>query len=129
MADTQVQLEAEDWVRCEWLPRQYNQQFRRERLRLSAGGVFDFDAVSVDDTIVANISTSSFKTSGGKNGSGKIQKIRSDMLFLLMVPAKKRLIDFSEEDMFDYFMKENQKGRVPNDVEFIYSPIPENLRS
>ena len=29
MADTRVQLEAEDWIRREWLPRQFNQQFRR----------------------------------------------------------------------------------------------------
>lgn len=129
MADSRIQLEIEKWIRDNFLPQKYHQQFTPRRLQLNTEGFFDFDAVSADDTIVANISTSSYKTSGGKNGSGKIQKIRSDMLFLLMVPAKKRLIVFSEEDMFDYFMKEKQKGRVPNEVELIYSPIPENLRS
>ena len=99
MADTRVQLEAEDWVRCEWLPRQFNQQFRRGRLRLTAGVVFDVDALSADDTIVANISTSSGVTAGGKNPAAKIQKHRADMLFLLMIQAKKRLIILTEKDM------------------------------
>ena len=72
MADTRVQLEVEDWVRREWLPLKYNQKFSRERLRLTAGGVFDFDAVSSDNTIVANISTSSGITSGGRNPAAKI---------------------------------------------------------
>ena len=85
MADSRVQLETEDWVRREWLPRQFNQSFRRERLRLAPGGVFDFDAVSADDQIVANISTSSGITFGGHNPSAKVQKLRADMLFLLMV--------------------------------------------
>lgn len=81
MADSQVQLKVEDWVRREWLLRQFNQPFRCERLRLTARGVFDFDAISADDTIVANISTSSSTTTGGKGPSAKLQKLRADMLF------------------------------------------------
>ena len=127
MADTRVQLEVEDWVRREWLPTKFNQQFRRERLRLSAGGVFDFDAVSSDNTIVANISTSSGITSGGKNPSGKIQKLRADMLFLLMVKAEKRLIVLTEKGMYDLCLKEKSNGRVPLEIEFVLVEIPEML--
>ena len=127
MADTRVQLEVEDWIRREWLPTKFNQQFRRERLRLSAGGVFDFDAVSSDNTIVANISTSSGITSGGKNPSGKIQKLRADMLFLLMVKAEKRLIVLTEKGMYDLCLKEKSNGRVPLEIEFVLVEIPEML--
>ena len=124
MADTRVQLQAEDWVRCEWLPRQFNQQFRRERLRLSAGGVFDFDAVSADDTIVANISTSSGVTAGSKNPAAKIQKLRADMLFLLMIQVKKRLIILTEKDMYELCRKEKVNGRVPDEIDFLLAELP-----
>ncbi len=127
MADTHIQLEAEDWIRREWLPIKYNQQFRRERLRLNSGGVFDFDAVSSDNTIVANISTSSGITSGGKNPSGKIQKLRTDMLFLLLVKAEKRLIVLTEKGMYDLCLKEKSNGRVPLEVEFVLVELPESL--
>ena len=50
--------------------RKYNQKFRRERLLLSPRGIFDFDAVSSDNSIMANISTSSDLTSGGKSTAG-----------------------------------------------------------
>ena len=127
MADTRVQLEAEDWIRREWLPTKFNQQFRRERLRLNSEGVFDFDAVSSDNTIVANISTSSGITSGGKNPSGKIQKLRADMLFLLMVKADRRLIVLTEKSMYDLCLKEKANGRVPSEIEFVLVELPESL--
>ncbi|MFN8434321.1 MAG: hypothetical protein U0V18_09880 [Anaerolineales bacterium] len=127
MADTRVQLEVEDWVRREWLPSKFEQVFRRERLRLNSGGVFDFDAVSSDNTIVANISTSSGITSGGKNPSGKIQKLRADMLFLLMVETDSRLIVLTEKSMYDLCLKEKSNGRVPHGIEFVLVELPEAL--
>jgi len=42
------------------------------RVRLSSGGVFDFDAVSEDHSVVATISTSGAKTAGGKYAVGKM---------------------------------------------------------
>lgn len=88
MADTRVQLEVEDWVRREWMPRQFGQRFSRERVSLSPGGVFDFDAVGEDGRVVATISTSGAKTSGGKNAVGKMLKVRSDIYFLLLAKAE-----------------------------------------
>ena len=58
MADTRVQLEVEDWVWQAWMPQHFGISFYRERLKIRSGGVFDFDAVSADRTIVATISTS-----------------------------------------------------------------------
>jgi hypothetical protein len=116
VADTRVQLEVEDWVRRNWMPSEYGTKFSRERLRLRSGGVFDFDAVSEDHFIVATISTSGSKTSGGKHAVGKILKLRSDMLFLTMVDAKRRIIVLTERDMCDQCEKEVAGGRVPPEI-------------
>src|SRR5438128_8604497 len=129
MADTRIQLEVEDWVRRNWMPTQYGTKFSRERLRLRSGGVFDFDAVSDDHSIVATISTSGSKTSGGKNAVGKILKVRSDMLFLTLAEAKRRVIVLTERDMCDQCEKEFAAGRVPKEIEFICAEIPNDLRA
>jgi hypothetical protein len=129
MADTRIQLEVEDWVRRNWMPAQFGAKFSRERLRLRSGGVFDFDAVSEDHSIVATISTSGSKTSSGKNAVGKILKLRSDMLFLTMVEAERRVVVLTERDMFDQCEKEFEGGRVPKEIEFACSTIPEELRT
>lgn len=81
MADTRIQMEVEDWVRLHWMPQHYGQKFDRERLRLTPGGIFDFDAVSEDRKIVATISPSGSKTATGKHAVGKLLKIRSDSFF------------------------------------------------
>jgi hypothetical protein len=104
-------------------------KFSRERLRLRSGGVFDFDAVSEDHSIVATISTSGAKTSGGKPAAGKILKLRSDMLFLSMVEAKRRVIVLTEPDMYDQCKKEAGGGRVPPESEFACALLSEDLRA
>jgi len=129
MADTRIQIEVEDWVRRNWMPSQYETNFFRERLPLRSGGVFDFDAVSEDRSIVATISTSGAKTSGGKHAVGKILKLRSDMLFLTMVEAKRRIIVLTERDMCDQCEKEAAGGRVPPEIEFVCAIILDDLRS
>jgi hypothetical protein len=103
-------------------------RFSRERLQLRSGGVFDFDAVSEDRSIVATISTSGAKTSGGNYAVGKMLKLRSDMLFLTMVEAKRRIIVLTERDMCDQCEKEFAAGRVPKEIEFVCADIPVNLR-
>jgi hypothetical protein len=110
------------------MPQQYGMRFSRERLPLRPGGVFDFDAVSDDHTIVAAISTSGAKTSGGKYAVGKILKLRSDMLFLTMVKADRRIIILTERDMCDQCEKEAAGGRVPPEIEFVCAIIPDELR-
>lgn len=127
MADTRTQSEVEDWVRRHWMPERFGQQFRRERVRLSSGGVFDFDAVSTDDRIVASISTSSGKTSGGKYPVGKVHKLRADMLFLIMATAERRIIVLTEPDMHAICLKEAESGRVPAGVEFLVAELPPDL--
>ena len=127
MADTRVQLEVEDWVRKNWLPQQFGATFRRERLQLTSGGVFDFDAVSPDNSTVATISTSAGVTSGGKHPTGKLMKIRSDILFLLLADATRRIIVLTDPQMYQLCMREKDGGRVPSAVEFALAQIPEQL--
>jgi hypothetical protein len=130
MADTRVQVEVEDWVRENWMPEKFGRKFYQNRLKLSSGGVFAFDAVSEDKTIAACISTSAEKTSGGKLAVGKMMKLRSDMLFLhLATGVEKRLIVLTEEGMFAHCEKEKKGGRVPLDIEFVLASIPADLRT
>jgi hypothetical protein len=123
MADTRVQTAVEDWVRREWMPKKFGHKFYRERLQLSSGGVFDFDAVSDDHNIVASISTSSGKTASGKLGVGKLHKLRADILFLTLAEAERRVMVLTEADMFELCLKELQGGRVPKSIEFISVPV------
>lgn len=127
MADTRCQLECEDWVRQVWMPTEFAQPFFRERVRLRSGGVFDFDAVSADQSIVATISTSNATTSSGKNAVGKLMKLRSDMLFLLLAAPKRALMVLTEKDMYDAMQKERAGGRVPPEIEFYCASLPAEL--
>jgi hypothetical protein len=130
MADTRVQTEVEDWVRDQWMPKEYAQRFRRQRVRLvnlSSGGVFDFDAVSDDSKIVACISTSGARTAGGNLAVGKLMKLRSDMLFLLMAEGDRKILLLTEQDMLEVCQKETIAGRLPTVIEIIHAQIPAEL--
>jgi len=130
MADTRVQLEVEDRVREYWMREQFSQSFYRNRLKLSSGGFFDFDAVGEDKSIAACISTSGGKTSSGKAAVGKLLKIRSDMLFLhLAAGLTRKLLILTESDMHQVCLKEKSSGRAPLDIEFHHAVIPVELHS
>jgi hypothetical protein len=130
MADTRVQLEVEDWVREYWMLEQFGQSFYRNRVKLSSGGFFDFDAVSEDKLVAACISTSGSKTSTGKAAVGKLLKVRSDMLFLhLAAGLTRKLIVLTESDMHQVCLREKSGGRAPLDIEFHHAPIPVELHS
>jgi hypothetical protein len=107
----------------------FRQNFYRNRLKLSSGGFFDFDAVSEDKSIATCISTSGGKTSSGKAAVGKLLKIRSDMLFLhLAAGLTQKLLILTEPDMHHVCLKEKSGGRAPLDIEFHHAPIPVELR-
>jgi hypothetical protein len=129
MADTRCQLECEDWVRENWMSPHFGQRFHRERVALSSGGVFDFDAVSDDRTIVATISTSGSKTGSGKHAVGKIMKLRSDMLFLTLAAPTRPVMVFTEQDMYQACLNERAGGRVPPKIEFVHAPLPPELEA
>jgi hypothetical protein len=98
-------------------------------MKLRSDSKFDFDAVSCDDTIVATISTSASLTSGGKYGVGKMMKLRSDMLFLTLVEAERRLVVLTEQDVYEKCLAEVAGGRLPPEIEFALAVIPDELRA
>ncbi len=124
MANTHIQKQVEEWIRQEWMPKHHHQDFSEKDVSLCSGGTFTFDAVSTDGRIVANISTGGLKTSSGKYGPGKVHKIRSDVFFLLLVKAERTLMLLMEQDMYNWWVAEAQKGRVPVRVEFVHVEIP-----
>jgi hypothetical protein len=127
MANTSCQIECEDWVRREWMKQTFGESFFRERVRLTSGGVFDFDAVNADGSIVGTISTSSARTISGKWATGAVMKLRSDMLFLVLAAPKRTLLILTEKDMFELCKKEAASGRTPQQVEFFHAPLPNDL--
>jgi len=129
MADSTIRREVEDWILSDWLPERFGQPFERRRVTLSTGGDYQFSAVTEDGQIVGTISTSGARTSSGKLGVGKLQKIRADMLFLTMLGVcEKRLIVMTEQSMYDQLMKEKEAGRVPNSIEFMLAGLPAEFR-
>jgi len=130
MANTEIQHKVEDWVRVNFLEREYNCSFTEKKVPLIWGGVFKFDAVSEDGKIVANISTSAANMAGGKPGIGKKKKLLADTLFLLNVKdAEKLMLIFTEENMRDQFEGERKRGRFPHNIDLIVVDLPAQLRA
>ncbi len=129
MADTTVQREVAGWLREHWLSSKYRQAFTARRLLLSSGGTFEFDAVSQDGKIAATISTSQSLTAGGKQGSGKPQKIRADALFLLLAEVEEQILLFSEQDMFKLVEGEFERGRLPTNLKIMLANLPADLKN
>ena len=127
MADTRCQVECEEWVRREWMSREFGQPFSPERMPLSSGGNFAFDAVSEDKTIIANISTSGARTASGKLAVGKLMKIRSDLYFLLLGRARRKVMVLCEADMYELCKVEQARGRIPLEIELCHATLPVEL--
>jgi hypothetical protein len=83
--------------------------------------------VSDDDSVVATISTSGAMTASGKHGVGKLLKIRSDMFFLMLANAPRRIVVLTERDMYELCLREKQSGRVPSSIEFVLATLPDEL--
>jgi len=115
------------WIRDEWLPEQFGQPFSKRRLKLSSGGFFEFDAVSADGQVIATVSTSRSRTSSGRRGAGKMNKIRSDILFLSLRKARRRVVVLTERDMYRNCGRQQDRGRLPQWVKLLLAPLPKPL--
>ena len=56
-----------------------------------------------------------------------MNKVRSDIYFLLLARVQRRLALFTEQDMYARWVKEVEIGRVPSSIEFVHVAIPEDL--
>ena len=111
------------------MPKMFEQPFSKERVKLRSGGSFEFDAVSADKTLVANISTSGARTASGKHAVGKKMKLRPDIYFLLLTEASRKLIILCEADMHALCKREYDAGRIPKEIEFFHVALPATLAS
>lgn len=121
MSNTQAQKNAEQYIIRKYLKPTYSQDFLEKPIPLKWGGKFKPDAISEDGKIAAVISTSRPRTASGKSASGKFHKMRSDALFLLNLKGvNTRLMIFTEKDMYDYFIGDQEHGRFPNGIELMH---------
>ena len=129
MADTTVQHKAEAWVIGHGLPELFpGVSFAGKKMKLIWGGSFAFDAVSEDESMVVAISTSAARTATGKLATAKLQKLKTDALYLLHLEAgARRLMVFTEKSMQEYFKKAVITGRFPPSIELLHIPLPANL--
>ena len=129
MADTSAQKRAELWIVRHFMPQRFDGlAFEEQRVPLVWGGQFAFDAVSADRSIVGLVSTSAAKTSGSKQATAKIQKLKCDTFYLtnVAVPCRKLLV-FSEQSMLEHFQKDVRAGRFPKDIELIHAELPPEI--
>lgn len=129
MSDTRCQSDCERWVRDNCLPEIFGMQFEERAMPLSSGGIFKFDAVSEDGSIIASISTSKAAMSSGKPGVGKLMKIRSDMLFHVLAGQAQHYLVFTEECMLSQLEAERERGRVPPQIRFLKAELPPELKT
>ncbi|HEX8694696.1 MAG TPA: hypothetical protein VF746_19885 [Longimicrobium sp.] len=127
MADTTYQRDIERWVRDVWLTAKFAQSFDRRDVPLGDCGKYRFAAVSEDREIIALISTSESKMASGKRGVGKMLRIRAGVLFLIMARAHQRLVLLTERDMYEACLREKDRCRFPDNVEFHHVPLPPDL--
>ena len=89
-------------------------------------GVYNFDAVSEDNSIVASIKSHSWLTSGGNVPSGKIGMIYQSLYFLSLVDAKTKLLILTDREAYKGFLTVSD-GKVAEDIEIKFYPLPPKL--
>jgi hypothetical protein len=129
MANTNAQMEAEKWIRKEYLPKLYGQEFTKRNMILKTRGEFAFEAVSENGNIMAAISTSKAEASRGRTPTGKLNKIRADVLYFYLLPKmpEKALLVCTEQSMVDLINSEINNGRFPTEFEIIKVELPHEL--
>ena len=117
--------EVEDLVRAE-LGRRFHVHLRKTTVRLSDGGYFQFDAVSESHAIIGGISTNAGITISKKpkKATAKLNKIRSDVMFLLRTEAECRFIALTDEQMFNLCEEQKSRGRMPREIDFFWVNLP-----
>lgn len=128
MASSKVQMKCEKWIVNNWLKAKFKQSFSKKKLTMQGRGVFEFDAVSEDDSIIANISTATAQTHNGKAASGKKSKLRADCLMLNLAKANTKLLILTEACLFKLAIVEQEEGRLPLNIKIFHSDLPQDLK-
>jgi hypothetical protein len=128
VANTRILTTAvEEHVRTT-LHRKHGVAFAKRRLRLTSGGLHEFDAVSDDGQFVASIKSASGRTSGGRIPAGKIKDCVAELYFLSMINAPRRVLILTTPDFYDIFTKV-MVGKVVPGIEVTLCRLPEQLQA
>lgn len=105
----------------------YNQPFKEKEipLKLTTGGQHNFDVVSEDRMIIGGIKANSPR-GDGKAGGGVINSVFTELYFLSLVKAKKKLLILTNKGFYELF-KKRSSGQVLPDTEIIYCQLPKSL--
>jgi hypothetical protein len=121
----------EPWFRNTYLPNKHpGCTIQSGGVALTWGGKFEYDAlVYKNDTLIAVycLSCSEYKTSGGKGGAGKLNKIRGDILMMLGTACPTKVLSFSGKTMLEKVEAEQKNGRLPKDIQCEHIRLPEYL--
>lgn len=125
MADPNTHNLVHAWIAETWLSSKLNQPFDRQKVKLSSGGSYTFPAVSNDLLAAATVHTS---TASGKSAQSKLNKVRSDLYFLLLAKVDRRISVFTDRSMFNLVRTEQSEGRVPKDFELLLiESLPDDI--
>ncbi|MEK6286016.1 MAG: hypothetical protein AABO57_09775 [Acidobacteriota bacterium] len=127
MAVSKSFLIVEEYIRAEWLHRKYGQVFTKKIAPLRNNGFFAFDAVSNDGQIVGCISANSGRAKKGGFAKSKMRKIHSDIMFLILSEAPQKLMILADKDIYDYSMSEQQRGRLPQEIELCLADLSDSM--
>lgn len=128
MSSSHVQMECERWIVESWLPATFEISFQKAKVTMQGRGQFEFDAVSADKKIIANVSTAPAFTYQGKIASGKKSKLRADCLMLTLGTGERKMMLLTESSMHKMALKEQSEGRLPLDIELWLVELPDSLK-
>ena len=104
---------------------------KKDRVALSWGGQFEYDAVVYDgdhSIAVYCLSCSEYRTSSGAAGSGKLHKIRGDILMMLGTDCPRRVLVLAGRTMFQKVSSEREAGRLPGEIEIVPMDLPADVQ-
>jgi hypothetical protein len=121
----------EKWFREVYLPPKHPDcAIEAGATRLAWGGAFNYDArVLKSGTLLAVycLSCSQYKTTGGKGGAGKFNKIQGDILKMLGTECPRKVLVFTGKTMLAKVQAEQKAGRLPRDIECELAELPPEL--
>jgi hypothetical protein len=91
-----------------------NNSVKKEKLKISWGGEFEFDAVVREKDEIIEIhclSLANYKTKSGKSGNTKLFKVFHDAQMMLLSDCKKRVLAFVDKDFYDKVLQDQKNGR------------------
>jgi len=132
MANThRLKSEIEPWFRGRFVAARHpGREVIQEKVSLTWGGTFEFDAVVLNEgniEAVYLLSCSEYLTKSGKPGAGKLHKIRGDILMLLGAPSDEQVLAFTQQSMYERLKKEQVSGRIPGEISLELVELPGDL--